>query len=86
MLVKAIGWVFYVVALLMGLVLFIASFGLWAEIIGPIGYVLALFAAPDFILLVIQIIKRGFLDWYVLTFIGAVILFWLSGWMRFKDD
>lgn len=73
-----IGFILIILATVLGIFLYIRSFGLWHDFLGFWGYVVAAFFAPDLILIIIRIIKYGFSDWYLWTFIAAGVIYWVG--------
>lgn len=71
-----LGFILIILATVLGIFLYIRSFGLWNDMIGFWGYIIAAFFAPDLILIIIRIIKYGFSDWYFWTFVSAGALYW----------
>jgi hypothetical protein len=69
-----------------GAILFIAGFFYWNDLLGPIGYLVALTFVSDLILLIIRIVKFGFADWYVLLAIIELILMWIIGFLKTRNN
>lgn len=76
--ISIIGFILIILATLLGIFLYIRSFGLWHDIIGFWGYIVAAFFAPDLILIVVRVIKYGFSDWYLWSFIAAGGVYWIG--------
>jgi hypothetical protein len=75
---RILGYILFGVSMLFGAYLYIVSFYLWFSLIGYWGYLVSMFFVPDIVLIVIRIVQHGFLDWYVLYFVGDTILFWIG--------
>jgi hypothetical protein len=75
---RILGYILFGATMLFGGYLYIVSFGLWLSLIGFWGYLVSIFFVPDIILIIIRIVQHGFLDWYVLYFVGDTIAFCLG--------
>lgn len=69
-----------------GAIIFISGFFYWHDILGPLGYLVALTYVADFILSIIRIVNHGFSDWYVILAIIHIILMWIVGFLKTRRN